>query len=144
MILPGSKSTAADLAWLRASGIAGAIEGRVREGKPVLGICGGCQMLGELIEDSHGVESTETQVCGLGLLALRTRFEREKVTAGLALEGDVSGYEIHMGIVEPKNRQASTFQIQSRNGRMEGTQRRSHQRQWDGGRHCAAWPLRMW
>lgn len=133
VILPGSKNTVADLTWLRASGIAGVIEARAREGKPVLGLCGGCQMLGEVIDDPHGVESAEVQVRGLGLLALRTRFEREKMTAqvlarvlrpsfltdGAAVEEEVSGYEIHMGMVEPKNRQASPFEIQSRNGRME-------------------------
>ena len=133
VILPGSKNTVADLAWLRASGIAGAIEARAREGQPVLGMCGGCQMLGEVIDDPHGVESAKVQVRGLGLLALRTRFEREKITAqvlarvlrpsfltdGAALEEEVRGYEIHMGMVEPKNRQASPFEIRSRNGRTE-------------------------
>lgn len=130
VILPGSKSTVSDLAWLRASGIAGAIEARARKGRPLLGICGGCQMLGEVIDDPHGVESTETQVRGLGLLALRTHFGREKITAQVRarvvrpsfltnhamMEGDVTGYEIHMGIVELENGQASPFEIQSRNG----------------------------
>lgn len=133
VILPGSKSTAADLAWLRASGIVGAIESRAREGKPVLGICGGCQMLGEAIDDPHGAESTETQVCGLGLLALRTRFEQEKITAqvlarvvhpsfltnGETVQEDLHGYEIHMGMPEPTHAQSSPFEIRSRNGRME-------------------------
>lgn len=81
VILPGSKNTVSDLAWLRARGIAGEIEARARQGKPVLGICGGCQMLGEVIDDPHRVESPETRVRGLGILALRTRFEREKLTA---------------------------------------------------------------
>jgi adenosylcobyric acid synthase len=130
-ILPGSKSTVADLTWLRATGIADAIEARAREGKPVLGICGGCQMLGERIDDPYGVESTNTQVRGLGILALRTRFEREKTTAqvlarvaspsflsdGTSLDEELSGYEIHMGMVEPINGQASPFEIRSRNGR---------------------------
>ena len=133
VILPGSKNTVSDLAWLRARGIASAIEARAREGQPVLGICGGCQMLGEVIDDPHGVESTETQVRGLGILALRTHFEREKTTAhvlarvvrpsfltdGAVVEEDVSGYEIHMGVVEPGHREASPFEIRSRNGRME-------------------------
>ncbi len=133
VILPGSKNTVSDLAWLRARGIAGAIEARAREGHPVLGICGGCQMLGEVIDDPHGVESTETQVRGLGILALRTHFEREKTTAqvrarvlrpsfltdGAVVEEDVRGYEIHMGMVEPGHREASPFEIRSRNGRME-------------------------
>jgi len=133
VILPGSKSTVADLAWLRASGFAGAIEARAREGGPLLGVCGGCQMLGEMIDDPHGVESAEPHVRGLGLLALRTHFEQEKVTAqvlarvrcpsfltdGVGLEEAVHGYEIHMGMVVPHNQQASPFEIQSRNGRTE-------------------------
>ncbi len=133
VILPGSKSTVADLAWFRARGFAGAIEARVREGRPLLGICGGCQMLGAMIDDPHGVESSEIQVRGLGLLALRTSFEQEKVTAqvlarvlcpsfltdGVGLEEAVHGYEIHMGMVVPHNQQASPFEIQSRNGRIE-------------------------
>lgn len=133
VILPGSKSTVADLAWLRASGIAGAIEARAREGQPLLGICGGCQMLGDVIDDPHGVESSEIHVRGLGLLALRTSFEREKMTAqvvarvlrpsfltdGAALDEEVRGYEIHMGMAEPNNQQSSPFEICSRNGRTE-------------------------
>lgn len=135
VILPGSKNTVSDLAWLRARGIATAIEVRAREGKPVLGLCGGCQMLGEVIDDPHGVESTEIQVRGLGLLALRTQFQREKITAqvrarvlspsfltdGVAIEEDVTGYEIHMGVVEPRGPRASPFEIRSRNGRIVAT-----------------------
>lgn len=133
VILPGSKNTVSDLAWLRVSGIASAIEARAREGKPVLGLCGGCQMLGEVIDDPHGVESAETQVRGLGILALRTHFEREKITAqvlarvlspsfltdGAVVEEDVRGYEIHMGLVEPRHPRAGPFEIRSRNGRVE-------------------------
>ncbi|HEV2175146.1 MAG TPA: cobyric acid synthase [Nitrospira sp.] len=135
VILPGSKNTVSDLAWLRARGIARAIEARAFEGKPVLGLCGGCQMLGEVIEDPHGVESAETQVRGLGILALRTHFMREKITAqvrariltpsfltdGTVVEQDVTGYEIHMGVVEPRRPRASPFEICLRNGCMEAT-----------------------
>ncbi len=130
VILPGSKNTVSDLSWLRASGLADAIETRAREGKPILGVCGGCQMLGESIHDPHGVESTEAQVGGLSLLALQTHFKREKVTAqvharviypsfltdGMVVEEEIQGYEIHMGMVEPRNAQTSPFEIQSRNG----------------------------
>lgn len=133
VILPGSKNTVSDLVWLRASGIASAIEARAREGEPVVGLCGGCQMLGEVIDDPYGVESAETQVRGLGILALRTHFEREKITAqvlarvltpsfltdGVVVEEDVTGYEIHMGVVEPRRPRASPFEIRSRNGRVE-------------------------
>ncbi len=133
VILPGSKSTVSDLGWLRARGIAHVIEIRAKQNLPVLGLCGGCQMLGETIEDVHGVESTEPWVRGLGLLPLRTRFEREKMTAqvrariatpsfltdGMMLEEDVVGYEIHMGAIEVTRSGASPFEIVSRNGRSE-------------------------
>ena len=133
VILPGSKSTVADLSWLRTRGIADAIEKRAQVGKPILGICGGCQMLGELIDDPHEVESTDIQVRGLGLLALRTRFEREKVTAQVqarvlrpsflsndeAVEEEIHGYEIHMGMVESRHPPAGLFEIHARNGHAE-------------------------
>lgn len=132
-IVPGSKRTVFDLAWLRASGIAEAIKARADRCAPVLGICGGCQMLGETIEDLQGVESGEQRVSALGLLPLRTRFEREKMTAqvrariltpsfltdGTMDDRDVAGYEIHMGMIEPTRSGASAFEIVSRNGRRE-------------------------
>jgi adenosylcobyric acid synthase len=135
VILPGSKNTASDLSWLRARGIADAIEARAREGKPIVGICGGCQMLGESIDDPHGVESAETRARGLGILALRTHFQREKITAqvrarvmtpsfltdGVVIEEDVMGYEIHMGVAEPRSPLESPFEIRSRNGHVEVT-----------------------
>ena len=68
VILPGSKSTVADLAWLRASGIDRAVVERAHRGEPILGVCGGYQMLGQSIEDPHGVESPERSTPGLGLL----------------------------------------------------------------------------
>lgn len=101
VILPGSKSTAADLAWLRASGLAGAITRLAAQGVPVLGVCGGLQMLGSRIMDPHGVEGGG-DVAGLGLLDLETEFAPLKTTrltrltdaeTGFALEG----YEIHHG-----------------------------------------------
>ncbi len=133
VILPGSKNTVSDLSWLRTHGIAGAMTARAREGKPILGICGGCQMLGDVIDDPYGVESSETHVRGLGLLALRTHFEREKVTAqvrarvargsfltgGVMSDEEIVGYEIHMGVVEPTPPRSSLFEIWSRNGRKE-------------------------
>jgi adenosylcobyric acid synthase len=132
VILPGTKNTVSDLAWLRANGIAGVIEARARSGEPVLGLCGGCQILGDTIEDLHGVESSKQRVSALGILPLRTRFEREKMTAqvrarvanasfltdGAAVEQEVNGYEIHMGMVEPRKPHANPFEILSRNGRL--------------------------
>jgi len=66
-IVPGSKHTIADLAWLRATGLADVLTARARDGAPILGICGGCQMLGEIIEDPLGIESSEPRATGLGL-----------------------------------------------------------------------------
>jgi adenosylcobyric acid synthase len=130
VILPGSKSTAADLAWLRRSGLAEVIAARARRGEPVLGICGGCQMLGQSIEDPEGLESPEPSVDGLGLLPIRTRFRRDKLTAqvkahpaaacflteGLSGGAELTGYEIHMGLIEPAGAEPTpAFQIASRN-----------------------------
>jgi adenosylcobyric acid synthase len=128
VIVPGSKSTVTDLAWMRERGIAEALLIRAQLGLPVLGICGGCQMLGEAIDDPDGVESAAVHAPGLGLLPLRTRFQREKLTARVAatVAGDswlgapgpavVTGYEIHMGMVEPTRPCPAPFTIIERNG----------------------------
>jgi adenosylcobyric acid synthase len=131
VVLPGSKCTVSDLDWLRDRGIASAISERVRGGGLVLGVCGGCQMLGESIRDPHAVESSRPLVPGLGLLPVETRFEREKTTAqvrarvasssflseGISREQDLSAYEIHMGQVERAARAQPAFEIQARSGR---------------------------
>ena len=131
VVLPGSKSTAADLGWLRAGGIADAIVARAAAGHPVLGICGGCQMLGARIHDPHGVESAESALAGLDLLPLATEFQREKTTAqvrararapwfraGAELDDhEIEGYEIHAGaLVRTDDAAAPAFEITSRNG----------------------------
>jgi len=100
VVLPGSRATVSDLAWLRATGIADAIRKHARAGLPVLGICGGHQMLGRLIADD--IESKTGEVAGLGLLPTRTDFGSAKVLArpvGSALGHPVEGYEIHHGVV---------------------------------------------
>ena len=107
IVLPGSKHTGSDLAWMREAGIAAAIERHAKSGKPVLAVCGGLQMLGEMLDDPHGVD---TGAVGLGLLPLATRFERDKLLRRTsasfrgvdgvwsALAGVVfDGYEIHHG-----------------------------------------------
>jgi adenosylcobyric acid synthase len=99
IVLPGTKSTVADLAWLRQRGLAAAIE---RSDVPVVGICGGFQMLGRRILDPLGVESDRPEVAGLGLLPVETMFEREKTTVqarGTTVSDgqQLSGYQIHMG-----------------------------------------------
>jgi len=100
VIVPGTRATVNDLAWLRAAGLADALSARASFGQPVLGICGGYQMLAARIEDD--VESRLGSVDGLGLLPATVRFGRDKVLArprGVALGEDVSGYEIHHGVV---------------------------------------------
>jgi adenosylcobyric acid synthase len=107
IVLPGSKHTGSDLAWLRARGLDAAIARHAAAGRPVLGLCGGLQMLGEALIDPHSVQGNAP---GLGLLPLVTRFEREKLlcrtAAGFgALTGDwaplsgvaIDGYEIRQG-----------------------------------------------
>ncbi|AOW92398.1 cobyric acid synthase CobQ [Rhodococcus sp. WMMA185] len=100
IVVPGSKSTVSDLEWLRRNGIADAIVAHAKRGGPVLGICGGYQMLGSAIVDN--VESTRGTVTGLGLLDLEVEFEADKVLAqvrGEAYGVPLSGYEIHHGRV---------------------------------------------
>jgi adenosylcobyric acid synthase len=100
VVLPGSKSTVADLDWLRATGLAEAIHGHASAGRPVLGICGGYQMLAQRIVDR--VESGRGAVDGLGLLDMEIHFEPVKHlarSAGEALGHPVRGYEIHHGRV---------------------------------------------
>lgn len=112
VILPGTKSTRADLMWMQKTGMAEAVLRHHAAGKPLLGICGGYQMLGRRIEDTAGAEGSPGVVDGLGLLPCATVFEEAKVTrqvrgelaasflsAGKALSSSVSGYEIHMGQV---------------------------------------------
>lgn len=107
IVLPGSKHTSGDLAWLRAQGLDCAIAAHAAGGGAVLGVCGGLQMLGEALVDPHGIDGNAP---GLGLLPLVTVFEREKtVRHRAAVFGQlggawaslsnvpVAGYEIHHG-----------------------------------------------
>ncbi|MFX4285158.1 cobyric acid synthase [Janibacter sp. G349] len=112
VVLPGSRATTSDLAWLRRTGLADVVLERAGRGAPVLGICGGYQMLlDEIVDD--GVESTPDEggetasaatVPGLGLLPGRVVFHEDKVLArpsGSWRGHHVEGYEIHHGVVEP-------------------------------------------
>jgi adenosylcobyric acid synthase len=100
VILPGSRATVADLAWLRERGLADAVAHRAARGGPVLGICGGFQMLAREIRDD--VESGAGLVPGLGLLPATVAFGTAKVLR-LRREASggepVTGYEIHHGVV---------------------------------------------
>jgi adenosylcobyric acid synthase len=79
IVLPGSKQVSGDLAWLRAQGLAEPIERHVRHGKPLLGICGGLQVLGRVLDDPQGVDGeAHGPLPGLGLLPLETRYAAPK------------------------------------------------------------------
>jgi adenosylcobyric acid synthase len=100
VILPGSRATVADLAWLRERGLAGAVAHRAARGGPVLGICGGFQMLAREIRDD--VESGAGLVPGLDLLPAAAEFGPAKVLRlrRETCDGEqVTGYEIHHGVV---------------------------------------------
>ena len=101
VILPGSKHVAADLAFLRRTGLAAEVMHLAGLGVPILGVCGGFQMLGRTVHDAQGVEAAGS-VTGLGLLDVETVFSSHKVTrqvsAQLLPTGDtLTGYEIHHG-----------------------------------------------
>ncbi|MER5600994.1 cobyric acid synthase [Streptomyces sp. NPDC002265] len=101
VVVPGTRGTVKALEWLRQRGLADALRRRAAEGRPVLGVCGGFQILGEHIEDE--VESRAGHVDGLGLLPVRVRFAREKTLTrpvGEALGEHVEGYEIHHGVAD--------------------------------------------
>ena len=106
VVLPGTKSTGGDLLWLRQNGLEAAILKLAAAGTPVLGVCGGYQMLGEAVHDRSGVEhGAGGSIRGMGLLPVETTFLPEKVrtrvrgeTASGPLAGArLEGYEIHMG-----------------------------------------------
>ena len=99
VIVPGTRATVADLGWLRERGLAAVLADRARAGRPVLGICGGYQMLGAEIDDP--VESRAGQVDGLGLLPVRVVFGPGKVLGqvrGTGYGAPVAGYAIHHGV----------------------------------------------
>jgi adenosylcobyric acid synthase len=127
VILPGTKSTIADLDWLRSTGLAEAVGVASRRGAAVVGICGGYQMLGRIIRDPHDVESRAGDVAGLGLLPVETTFARGKATfrvrarvlggpgwLSAAAGQEVDGYEIHMG---RSGSGCAWLKIERRNGR---------------------------
>jgi adenosylcobyric acid synthase len=101
IILPGTKATLDDLLELRRNGCAQAIQRAHRDGKTVVGICGGYQMLGQTISDPDGIEGTIARLPGLGLLPIHTIMTHEKTTQQVTFqfEGQTcQGYEIHQGI----------------------------------------------
>ena len=101
IILPGTKSTLDDLLELRRNGCAQAIQRAHRDGKLVIGICGGYQMLGQTVNDPDGIEGSINSLPGLGLLPINTTMTTEKTTKQVTFEFNgqaCQGYEIHQGV----------------------------------------------
>ncbi|AVO36666.1 cobyric acid synthase [Pukyongiella litopenaei] len=124
VLIPGSKSTLADLAFFRAQGWDIDLLAHLRRGGHVIGLCGGYQMLGRTIADPDGVDGAPGIVDGLGLLDVATAMTGEKTLSRVrasALPGGeaVEGYEIHMGRTDGPDRDRPWFTI---DGRPEGAQ----------------------
>jgi adenosylcobyric acid synthase len=130
IIIPGTKSTVNDLEWLRSVGLDKAIQRHAHNGGGVVGICGGYQMLGEIVLDPQHVESKLDSAPGLGLLPIETVFAGDKTTHQASgqvrnssgwfaeLEGQtIAGYEIHMGRTDS---QSSWLEISERSGQSVG------------------------
>jgi adenosylcobyric acid synthase len=124
LVLPGTRATIADLAWLRDRGLDRAVLKHAAAGRPVLGVCGGFQMLGSSIADPDGVEGAAgSRVAGLGLLDVDTVFAEDKVLSlatGVGLGERTSGYAIHHGRVT-RNDGAEDFVGGARTGAVFGT-----------------------
>ena len=124
IVLPGSKSVRHDLAWLRDRDLAEALIRKAADGVPVLGICGGYEMLGTAVRDPDGCEGEPGQSAGLELLPLVTTFNPDKTTQQVVAEVgawlpelrgvSLAAYEIHMGqAVGPGD---SAFAVRDRSG----------------------------
>jgi adenosylcobyric acid synthase len=123
VILPGTKNTLDDLAWLRSRGWADAISSHVCRGGRVIGICGGYQMLGEEIRDPRGIDGNKRRGKGLGLLPLSTEMVEPKITERVIARplmnhcaGSLPAYEIHMGRTEVGRGVLPAFRIVERGG----------------------------
>lgn len=122
IVLPGSKSTLADLSFLRSEGWHIDIVAAVRQGRHVLGVCGGLQMLGRNVADPGGIEGAPAEAEGLGLLQLSTSLEPTKVLREVVgtdrLSGArVRGYEMHVGVTTGPDLERPMFVV---DGRPEG------------------------
>ena len=125
IILPGTKNTVDDLLWLRQCGLETALLKLAAKGTPVLGVCGGYQMLGQTLDDSEGSESGRPQTLrGLGLLPTRTVFSQHKrraqvravVTAAPFAGAELEAYEIHTGVTETEGEPFARYPDGGREG----------------------------
>lgn len=101
IILPGTKATLDDLMELRRNGCAQAIQRAHRDGKMIIGICGGYQMMGQTVSDPDGIEGSIPSLPGLGLLPIHTTMTKEKTTRQVTFQfngHECQGYEIHQGV----------------------------------------------
>ena len=124
VILPGTKNTMDDLAWMKQQGLDAAVQKLAAGGKPVLGVCGGYQMLGEKLFNPEHLEGPLEELAGLGLLPTQTVFKNNKirtrvsaeVTGGPLAGAKIDGYEIHMGVTEIRGENFCLLE----NGQQEG------------------------
>lgn len=129
IILPGSKNTTEDLVYLKDSGLASQLQEKINGGTPLIGICGGYQMLGEKIFDPEHTESIYDEIDGLGFLPAHTTFIAEKLTTQIqavynsstflntSINADsLTGYEIHMGRTQFTKAVQNPFTITERSG----------------------------
>lgn len=129
VILPGSKNTTEDLLFLTQHGWSQALRDFIGQGKPVVGICGGYQMMGQAVCDPEKTESDLGRVEGLHLLGVTTTFVSRKLTSQISADcrklpflgkllsvPNLTGYEIHMGRTERDGRDAYPFVVTSRSG----------------------------
>ena len=123
IIIPGSKNTIDDLAVLRKKGFTSKIKEYSSKGVPIIGICGGYQMLGKEIIDPDHIETKKTSIKGIGLLDITTTIRKEKQTCQMRAHdklfssGTIRGYEIHMGQTRLCNMTKPIFEIFNRSGR---------------------------
>lgn len=134
IIIPGTKTTTKDLKFLKESGLAAEVKKAAKAGIMIIGICGGFQMLGEKLIDSHGTEGDIREIKGLGLLEIKTEFLNKKTTHQVKVKLNSNqqlkkllpefsakeimvGYEIHMGQTEYLNQTEELFKIIERSDR---------------------------
>ena len=130
VIIPGTKSTIDDLMFLRNTGLEDQIKELHKKGKLIIGICGGYQMLGQVLKDPYHVENNVEEVKGIGLLDIETIFKLEKTATQVKAVIDdnlvgylknlsnkkISGYEIHMGVSQKKENSNDFITVKERLG----------------------------
>jgi adenosylcobyric acid synthase len=129
IILPGSKNTVADLDWLRRTNIDAAIQQAAKRGVPIVGICGGYQILGEWLRDPEGVAGDRGVLPGLSLLPVQTTFSHTKSISQVVArwgEDSWSAYEIHMGVTVPTQSCDALTLVENGQGTKSEGCRRNH------------------